>query len=286
MAAVNRKFMKMEQIPKAIGRRNITLHYERKSGFTLIELLVVIAIIALLLSILMPALTKAKNQAMRVICKSQQHQAGLGIVMYASENNSKLSIGNFYNYPIANWGDSNRNGVHHESRDDGFIGSDIQSYLSSEDLSIFLCPANKTVRQRPAFFVGGDTRGMSTYEWYKSGNFNYDGPNPGGGNFSYFIYYYYLGNYAWENNNGVSPPANHLTFEERSLKAKGLIYPEDISGPRAKVMQDVVTDENPYDDYKDSHKYPNALYTDGSVDSLRISDLEPRPRMKILVHYW
>ncbi len=56
---------------------------ERRKGFTLIELLVVIAIIALLVSILMPTLQKAKDLAKDVVCKSQQHNVALAIVMYA-----------------------------------------------------------------------------------------------------------------------------------------------------------------------------------------------------------
>jgi prepilin-type N-terminal cleavage/methylation domain-containing protein len=290
MITANRKFKKIIQMPKVIGCEYMVVNYRRRSGFTLIELLVVIAIIALLLSILMPALTKAKNQAMRVICKSQLHQAGLGIVMYASENNSKLSIGNFFNYPIANYGDSDPGDPHHGSKDDGFIGTDIQPYLSSEDLSIFMCPANKTVRRMPAFFAGGDTRGMFTYEWYKSGHFNYDGPSPSG-NHSYYVYYYYLGNYAWENSHSGTHTW-HLTFEERGLKAKGLIYPANISGPRAKLMQDIAMDDTPLIvyGYGDAHKYPNSLWTDGSADSSRKSDLTRYKRTAtstdFFYHYW
>ena len=57
-----------------------------KKAFTLIELLVVIAIIALLLGILMPTLTKVKENAMYVICKTGLHQYGLAGAMYLHEN--------------------------------------------------------------------------------------------------------------------------------------------------------------------------------------------------------
>ncbi len=61
-----------------------------KKGFTLIELLVVIAIIALLLSILLPALTKVKEQARRTICLTNLRSLGIGIHLYADDNNNKL----------------------------------------------------------------------------------------------------------------------------------------------------------------------------------------------------
>jgi prepilin-type N-terminal cleavage/methylation domain-containing protein/prepilin-type processing-associated H-X9-DG protein len=57
-----------------------------KKGFTLVELLVVISIIALLLSILMPSLSKVREQAKAVICASNQKQTGLILFLYAQEN--------------------------------------------------------------------------------------------------------------------------------------------------------------------------------------------------------
>ena len=59
-----------------------------KKGFTLIELLVVISIIALLLSILMPALGKVKDQARTVVCMSNLHQLGLAFAGYEAETNT------------------------------------------------------------------------------------------------------------------------------------------------------------------------------------------------------
>jgi len=55
----------------------------KKTGFTLIELLVVIAIIALLLSILMPALNSVKERGRRAVCMSNLRQLALANIMYA-----------------------------------------------------------------------------------------------------------------------------------------------------------------------------------------------------------
>jgi len=64
--------------------------FRNKKAFTLIELLVVIAIIALLLSILMPALTKVKKQAQAAVCLANIKQWGSIFTMYAQDNNESF----------------------------------------------------------------------------------------------------------------------------------------------------------------------------------------------------
>jgi prepilin-type N-terminal cleavage/methylation domain-containing protein/prepilin-type processing-associated H-X9-DG protein len=73
---------------------------KRTTGFTLIELLVVIAIIALLLSVIMPSLNKAKEASRRVVCSSNMKQLATGNLSYAAENDDRVVLAMSSNYEM------------------------------------------------------------------------------------------------------------------------------------------------------------------------------------------
>src|SRR5689334_3853095 len=68
----------------------------KRGAFTLVELLVVIGIIALLISILLPSLNKAKQAANSVACQSNLRQVGNGLVMYAAQSRGMAPWGAVY----------------------------------------------------------------------------------------------------------------------------------------------------------------------------------------------
>lgn len=116
-----------------------SMNYFRRA-FTLVELLVVIGIIALLISILLPALNTARQQAMAVKCASNLRSVGQGLMIYAAENRGYFPASYLYRGQVIagtqQTPDSPVNGYVHWS---SFIYGTIKRPGVSSDA--FLCPA-------------------------------------------------------------------------------------------------------------------------------------------------
>ena len=132
---------------KAYDQRPPACSHPTARGFTLIELLVVIAIIAILASLLLPALSKAKKNSQGSVCFNNQKQWGLAVQFYAGENDEKL--------PYA-WGT-------------GALPNTAQPYYNATSGGSLLSPFLAVPRATPTLVPGSNPVGPG-------GNSNYDCP--------------------------------------------------------------------------------------------------------------
>jgi prepilin-type N-terminal cleavage/methylation domain-containing protein/prepilin-type processing-associated H-X9-DG protein len=119
----------------------MSVRRQDRTGFTLVESLVVIGIIALLISILFPALRRARLLAQRTQCLSQLRNIGNAFAMYVAENKGRTPV-QIYNY-VPNWADPAQydrppqpNGSHLTGRS---MFAALLPYLTKEK-RVFVCP--------------------------------------------------------------------------------------------------------------------------------------------------
>lgn len=192
----------------------------RSKGFTLVELLVVIAIIAILLSVLTPALRKAKEQAQIVLCKSNLKQYSLGMKMYLDDNKDHfphpelvyLDWTKYSSGEIGSWGNWYCRWHHPESKWE--FNGQLWPYLAAANCH--MCPTFLRVATRDGCQWCNVNSGINYVPRYT------------------YSQNTYLGHYAFSSSSGscgqrgtiklsgVKSPAQTLMFtEENTLKIDG-----------------------------------------------------------------
>ena len=128
--------------------------YGSRKSFTLIELLVVIAIIAMLASVLLPALSKAREMGRRIKCVSNMRQIGLALTMYAQDNNDWIVPINTLNFAqdpyttdgftssITLWWNGSYQGLGYLIRD-GYLPARKAAAIGHVGPDIIYCPTAK-----------------------------------------------------------------------------------------------------------------------------------------------
>ena len=163
------------------SKSGVTSHHK---GFTLIELLVVIAIIAMLLAILMPALSKVKKIAMRVVCATNLKGLGTAQTVYANDYDDDYTVqgkGKIqdWNFFTQAWQDKSKVWADNQAIT---VGASLYLLVREADVSpkSFVCPSGNQQE-----FTGKNDFNLDIVELWDFGNPNYVSSEGSGKSVSY-----------------------------------------------------------------------------------------------------
>ena len=132
-----RRGTEMKWMSNANTRKGLQLMGSSTRAFTLIELLVTIGIIGVLMSLLLPVLSSAKEKGRRAQCVSNLHQLGIGMLLYAQDNNEKF-IEAKRNHP---WDTNEGSFVQNCLQEEAVKGAEsVNLNVRSNSSSVWTCP--------------------------------------------------------------------------------------------------------------------------------------------------
>lgn len=233
----------------------------RRHGFTLIELLVVISIIAVLMAIMMPAMSKVKKQAQKSVCASNFHQVGVVHLAYAAD----------YGQWVPRFTAVNGEEVHIPvgSPISGvvpyFMGDKIYKLLKSgygTEAEFWICPALRARNSKQGFLGGVD---------YSQRDLSQNGDKPNPRNMG-------IVNLVGLINMTNTDPKNVPECAQKPTDKSDKILAADLNIRWGNDWNYMATAVAHAGKTRNGHLLPegaNRLYTDGSVKWVGLEEMSP-----------